>query len=455
VPQNNRWNTYGFTFSTGPGQTSVKLTLRNNAPGGTGNDLGLDNINFSACGPQASVASDIAGAICDNEAHPVLTAIIAADSGFVQWQQRVPPAWDWQSIPGATDRTYASGALGPGLHVFRYLYASTAASLANPRCRIASDSIVIEVIPVTFTVRDTLCDGLSYTLGDTVITTSGTYTHTFMGSKGCDSIVTLEIFFVPDPGIIADFATQPPSCFGADDGLVSVLSISGTRPPYAFIVNDSIIPPPGMAASFPAGTYTVRIEDPNGCYDEEVLTIPDGQPFDMTLTGETLIPLGHSTILVASGTPIPDAVSWKPEEAVSCGFCTEVIVTPLEDQWFTVIGTTAAGCIDSARLEVRVDRTPIIYVPNVFTPDGNGINDTWRITLDPLNIPVIRTVYIFDRWGDMFLAVSDLPTMAQMDLWTGETPWGRAGPGTYVYMLVARLADGEEVRFSGDVTLIR
>src|SRR5690606_14010971 len=132
---------------------------------------------------------------------------------------------------------------------------------------------------------------------------SGAYTHTFTGSKGCDSIVTLEILFVPDPGIMAEFAAQPPSCFGADAGLVSVLSVSGTRPPFSFIVNDSIIPPPGMAASFPAGVYTVRIEDPNGCYDEDVVTIPDGQPFDITLTGETFIPLGHSTILAAMGTP--------------------------------------------------------------------------------------------------------------------------------------------------------
>ncbi|MCB0549235.1 MAG: hypothetical protein KDD19_16775, partial [Phaeodactylibacter sp.] len=51
IPQNEQWNTYGFTFTTEPGETSVKLTLRNNAPGGIGNDLALDNISFRACGP--------------------------------------------------------------------------------------------------------------------------------------------------------------------------------------------------------------------------------------------------------------------------------------------------------------------------------------------------------------------------------------------------------------------
>ena len=55
IPQNNQWNTYGFTFETIPGQTTVKLSLRNEAPGGIGNDLALDNITFRACGPQALI----------------------------------------------------------------------------------------------------------------------------------------------------------------------------------------------------------------------------------------------------------------------------------------------------------------------------------------------------------------------------------------------------------------
>lgn len=51
VPENEAWNNYGFTFMTGFGQTSIVLSLRNNAPGGSGNDFAMDNIRMRPCTP--------------------------------------------------------------------------------------------------------------------------------------------------------------------------------------------------------------------------------------------------------------------------------------------------------------------------------------------------------------------------------------------------------------------
>lgn len=52
IPETEQWNTYGFLFTTGANQSSVTLSLRNNASGGVGNDLALDNISFGTCGPE-------------------------------------------------------------------------------------------------------------------------------------------------------------------------------------------------------------------------------------------------------------------------------------------------------------------------------------------------------------------------------------------------------------------
>jgi len=60
------WNTYGFTFTTGPGVTEVSLSLVNNAPGGIGNDLILDNISFQACGPEALILPETVANICED-----------------------------------------------------------------------------------------------------------------------------------------------------------------------------------------------------------------------------------------------------------------------------------------------------------------------------------------------------------------------------------------------------
>ena len=73
IPQDEKWRTVGFTFTTKPGQTTIRLTLRNNAPGGYGNDLALDNISFRACGPIATVDIEGPDIVCEDGVLPLST----------------------------------------------------------------------------------------------------------------------------------------------------------------------------------------------------------------------------------------------------------------------------------------------------------------------------------------------------------------------------------------------
>jgi hypothetical protein len=154
IPQDEDWHTYGFTFTTGPGQFSVKLSLRNNAPGGVGNDLALDNISFKACGPTSSISIQPEGKICENSLFPLLSAAIDSDTGAVQWQVSIKDGLVWNDIPGATDRTHQVQQLAAGTYYFRYLYSNTISSINNPKCRIVSDVILVEIVPVEFMLRD-------------------------------------------------------------------------------------------------------------------------------------------------------------------------------------------------------------------------------------------------------------------------------------------------------------
>ncbi len=106
IPTNAQWNTYGFTFTTAVGQTSLTLALRNNAPGGGGNDLALDNITFRPCGPEALILpTDIAN-ICEDGSPIDLEATILGNqyaTPVVQWQQSFDEGATWVDIVGATD----------------------------------------------------------------------------------------------------------------------------------------------------------------------------------------------------------------------------------------------------------------------------------------------------------------------------------------------------------------
>ncbi|MEO6130220.1 MAG: hypothetical protein ABIQ02_00125, partial [Saprospiraceae bacterium] len=368
IAQDEKWHSYGFSFTTGPAQNSVKLTLRNNAPGGFGNDLALDNIGFRACGPSSSISISPVGKVCENSLFPVLAAQIDADTGSIQWQVSIDAGLIWSDIIGAVNKTYQVQQQSSGAYHFRFLYSTTISNLANPKCRIISDTIRVEVVPVEFMIKKTLCEGLTFNLDGVEYGQTGIYEDHLTASNGCDSIVTLDLVIVPNPPIVADFTFTTPSCEGAKDGSISVLSVSGTRPPFIFRINDSIIPPPETSVTLSAGTYTAWILDDNGCFDKQEITVPDGPRFKIHTTEDTTIVLGHS-ILLETTYNLPVSMSvWDPPDGVECFNCLSTLATPFEDITYVITAETEAGCVDMDSVRIRIDRDPFIYMPNVFSP---------------------------------------------------------------------------------------
>ena len=197
IPNNDLWNDYAFAFSTAPGQFTVRLTLRNNAPGGLGNDLALDNISFRPCGPEATVTairSEISA--CEDPATVALEAVVAG-SAFpnpaVQWQVSPDGVDDWVDIPGANVPELTVGQLTLGGQFYRFLVAASSEILTNSKCRIISDVVNISVQVLASTRTDVICDGMQLEVGTSVYTESGTFLDTLTTDAGCDSIVTTNL----------------------------------------------------------------------------------------------------------------------------------------------------------------------------------------------------------------------------------------------------------------------
>ncbi|HZV71958.1 MAG TPA: gliding motility-associated C-terminal domain-containing protein [Saprospiraceae bacterium] len=455
IPQDEKWHTYGFTFTSGPGQNSIKLTLRNNAPGGTGNDLAIDNISFRACGPPSSISISPEGRICENSLFPILTAHIDADTGALQWQTSIDTGLTWTNIISAVDKTYQINILSAGVYYFRYLYSTSLSNLTNSNCRIVSDTIRVEIVPVEFLIEKTICEGLTFNLGGIEYGTTGIYQDHLIASNGCDSLVTLDLMIVPDPPIVAEFTFTPTSCEGADDGSISLLSVSGTRPPFIFRINDSIVPAPSTSIMLSAGTYTAWILDEYGCYDNAEIIVPDGPPMDIHTIEDTTIILGHSVLLNTTSNLPVWLSTWNPPEGLLCSNCLSTLASPFEEMTYVITAQTASGCEDVDSVTIRVDRDPVLYIPNVFSPDHDGINDFFEITSDPLNVTSIDLVIIFDRWGGIMSEKANLYNEGNIKLWDGNTPVGSVNPGVYVYLIKFTMADGTRRNAKGDVTVVK
>lgn len=107
-----------------------------------------------------------------------------------------------------------------------------------------------------------------------------------------------------------------------------------------------------------------------------------------------------------------------------------------------------SGCTDSLTRVVCVAGSDTLVVPNIFTPNGDGINDVFRVEGGDL---ASLDVLVFNRWGQL---VARMQRTKQV--WDGHTPDGEAVPdGTYFYTLRAEAAAGKVIGQSGTITLLR
>ena len=107
--------------------------------------------------------------------------------------------------------------------------------------------------------------------------------------------------------------------------------------------------------------------------------------------------------------------------------------------------SNTAGCNDTAsfRIEVAISS---LRVPNVFTPNGDGKNDEFRVAYRSL---VKFNGYLYNRWGRRVFSWTD-PQKG----WDGTINGQKASPGVYFYVIQAEGSDGIKYRLKGDVTLI-
>ncbi|HJW16809.1 MAG TPA: hypothetical protein VJ499_06805, partial [Flavisolibacter sp.] len=164
------WRQYGFFFNTPTNTSRIVLRIINNAMGGCGNDLALDDITFRPCGPQLNAA--IAGngttmRFCQGQALPqTLTCQVSAgySNPHYQWQQRINSAASWTDIPGANDvnlQTDLSVNTAPGVYEYR-LSVSQQENIGSAVCRVNSNviSIIVNPTPVpSATNNSPVCSG--------------------------------------------------------------------------------------------------------------------------------------------------------------------------------------------------------------------------------------------------------------------------------------------------------
>lgn len=146
------WTQYGFFFTTTAGNSSVVLRMTNNAPGGNGNDLALDDITFRPCGPVLNCTIQAGNNqinVCVNE-QPDYIFTATASAGYLspvfQWQVSTDSSATWRNIPGANSLMYQRSPAQAGDYWYRIIVAESG-NQGVLACSINSNILKINVEP--------------------------------------------------------------------------------------------------------------------------------------------------------------------------------------------------------------------------------------------------------------------------------------------------------------------
>jgi gliding motility-associated-like protein len=116
----------------------------------------------------------------------------------------------------------------------------------------------------------------------------------------------------------------------------------------------------------------------------------------------------------------------------------------------TLIVTSPYGCVDSLSRDLKVNPEILIYAPNVFTPDGNEHNQTWKVFVEGIDISSFH-LQIYSRWGVLVWESKDVHTA-----WDGTYNGKILQDGAYTWTIDALdLYTDEKYNFSGHVSIIK
>ena len=256
--------------------------------------------------------------------------------------------------------------------------------------------------------------------------------------------------------ISAQISSTPETCPESKDGSIIIENITGCTN-YKVKINGIIyenITLPWTLKNLDPNSYNVEITGDFQCTFETSIKIDKSTSTGFEVNNNTVsVEEGQNTQIELEIVPSPSNISWPENDILSCFDCSNPLLAGLQkDTLFTFTLTDDNGCKFENQIFVKVNaKKQNLVFPNIFSPNGDGQNDLY-IFNNTLS-QNIEQVSIFDRWGNMVFAESNIEAGESM-VWDGTMNQGRVTQG--VYIMVAQFTSDNKVKeiISGSITVI-
>jgi len=200
-------------------------------------------------------------------------------------------------------------------------------------------------------------------------------------------------------------------------------------------------------------TYKVIIKQSSCFADSFYVTVLVYPPISVNAGPDQTVIAGSSVQLQATATGAT-SYAWSPVNDLSCADCLDPTATPATTTTYTITVTNAGGCkaTDDVTLNVRCDKSQV-FIPNTFTPNGDGVND--RFYASGKGVTIIKRFSVYNRWGQLVYNANNIPINDPTYGWDGTFKGEQVKPDVFVYIIDATCESGEPIQLKGDISLVR
>lgn len=321
-------------------------------------------------------------------------------------------------------------------------------SIINETCVLNDGEIVFSQTGGVSPFQYSIDNGVTYQSSNTYSgLNGGTYNYSVMDNNGC--AVTDSVTLTTGQGpTINDSVIIHPSCVNNCNGGIQ-LSVSGNNQPFSYTINGMANPDTSFQ-NLCAGSQTIVVSDANNCQTTFSTDLISNSPPVAQFTMSDSMGIAPLNVIFTNTSTNATSYVWLFGDSIASDTAANTMYTYADSGTYTVtLVAFNSGCMDSTFASVTIIGNPGVNMPNVFTPNGDGVNDQFR----PLAIGVEEmTMTIYNRWGEIVSQVWGTKTY-----WDGRTfPAGEICPdGTYFYVLKAVDINGNTIDKAGAVQLFR
>lgn len=298
-------------------------------------------------------------------------------------------------------------------------------SLENT-CELSLDH-TIKYAKLDTTVNYWICEDDGVFIENERFNTTGNYVRNIRRSDVCDSTVTLNL----------------------------VVTKKG-RLSFSKIICDGENVTVGDSVYTKTGNFTTTIQRPYKCDSIVISNVLVDKKINLQTNFQfKIINIGDSLELVTNIDPSDNnTLIWKPTDGLLCTNCPSTWVKPLKSAFYSInVANPNRSCFDADTMYIKVEPCAV-HAPDIFTPNSDGNNKTFYI-FGGSCVKIIKSLAIYNRWGEMVFFAKDFPPSNPAYGWDGTFVGQQVQADTYAYKVIYELKEGKTVDFKHALTLIR